>query len=96
MVENSSQQVLANSDLLYEILDHLSHDHASAEGQLALARAARVCTTFSHPALSVLWSSLQNLFPLWFTLTPFKTIAMSKSTVKYVRSLRNVEYCCEG
>ncbi|KAI0763013.1 hypothetical protein C8Q74DRAFT_1371964 [Fomes fomentarius] len=66
MVAHSSQKVLTNSYLLYEIFDHLSHNpesHAPAEGQLALARAARVGTTFSHPALAVKYTLVGEITP---------------------------------
>ncbi|KAI0757821.1 hypothetical protein C8Q80DRAFT_123871 [Daedaleopsis nitida] len=82
----SSQKVLYNLDLLDEIFEcffrpptPLSADkqkaytlHKPGDEELTLSRAARVCKSFTQPALRVLWWSIPSLVPLLRTLPSLK------------------------
>ena len=100
-----SHRVLFNVDLLHLIFSHLRRppsppDHPEEDRlvgveEATLARAARVCKTFSDPALAVLWSSIPTMRHLWFTLEPLRVIRapiteptepLRESSLRFVRS----------
>ncbi|EIW53810.1 uncharacterized protein TRAVEDRAFT_51553 [Trametes versicolor FP-101664 SS1] len=74
-----AHNVLYNTDLLSCIFSELvlpvpatkleEETRLRADGK-TLATAARVCKTFSEPALRTLWWSLPDLMPLWRLLGP--------------------------
>ncbi|OBZ66020.1 hypothetical protein A0H81_13998 [Grifola frondosa] len=64
------RRALNNFDILLEIFEHLRpcasnwpDDSRNMERRTTLARSARVCRSFSEPALRVLWWSLDDLNP---------------------------------
>ncbi|RDX40571.1 hypothetical protein OH76DRAFT_1490175 [Lentinus brumalis] len=80
-----SHEVLFNFDLLHNVFSYLHRPPAAfppanadedkpGVEEATLASAARVCRTFTDPALAVLWSSLANFFPLWSLLEPLRTM----------------------
>ncbi|KAI0712857.1 hypothetical protein C8T65DRAFT_695226 [Cerioporus squamosus] len=79
-----SHRVLFNVDLLHDVFSYLhrppptlpvdAEENKPGVEEATLARAAQVCKTFADPALAVLWSSLPDLFPLWFVLEPLRTM----------------------
>ncbi|RPD58015.1 hypothetical protein L226DRAFT_573342 [Lentinus tigrinus ALCF2SS1-7] len=75
--------VLFNHDLLHGIFSFLHHPptppgHADEDKpgveEATLARAARVCKTFTDPALAALWDSLPTFLPLWLLLEPLQML----------------------
>ncbi|KAJ7744749.1 hypothetical protein DFH07DRAFT_942963 [Mycena maculata] len=70
----ASEQCLRNSDVLEEILDHLSS--TSDPGDLAITRQsllwiASTCRFLSPSAVKFLWRKLDNIIPLLFLLPSF-------------------------
>ncbi|KAH9951840.1 hypothetical protein B0H21DRAFT_888176 [Amylocystis lapponica] len=110
------------SDILYEVFGHLAlrrnvqpipwlwdvnlHVRRTTETR-TLARAARVCRTFSDPALDVLWESLDSFLPLLLLYDalvkqyqlfddyyrPVPDAAEWARFQKYAERVQYIEYC---
>lgn len=97
----ATHNVLYNTDLLSCIFSELVLPVPAAKSEeklqlrpdgKTLATAARVCKTFSDPALRNLWCSLPDLMPLWRLLGPLDLL--TESDVPAELSSLSGKYVC--
>ncbi|OBZ70567.1 hypothetical protein A0H81_09446 [Grifola frondosa] len=79
---------LSNYDILLNIFEQFRlRGNSSATSRHTLAACARVCKTFSDPALSILWRRIDSLLVLLKLLEP---------TLRRVGGKQNEPYCLHG
>ncbi|OBZ65194.1 hypothetical protein A0H81_14849 [Grifola frondosa] len=75
-----SHRALNNFDILLEIFEKIfTHTFIDRDERRTLARSARVCRSFSEPALRVLWRTLDGLNPACRLLITLKIFNINQS-----------------
>ena len=93
----SGRKVLDNYDVLLKILEDVSASlpdesqgrrSEPSSAQRDLAACARVCHSFTEPALRLLWAQIDSLVPLWSLLAPASVTPPKTCTDEFVNLVR--------
>ncbi|RPD65088.1 hypothetical protein L227DRAFT_607679 [Lentinus tigrinus ALCF2SS1-6] len=91
----SGRKALNNYDVLFKILEEVTSSRVESQSrrseprlaQCDLAACARVCRSFTEPAVRLLWGQIDSLLPLWHLLAPDNVALPKECTEEYINLL---------